>query len=93
MTYCDQLVGVVDVISTLVVAMKVALIGTVIFSMVIAALVLMKLIGLSSVTMRVHNSFGGTPYSIPLEPLKVFEMSLDGQCSFAQKLLCTLPST
>ena len=67
--------------------------GTVIFSIEIAALVSMKLIALASVTMRVHNSFGGTPSIIPLEPLKVFEIFLDGHCSFVQNPLCTLPST
>ena len=97
-TYCDQLVGVTDDVNatvsdvTLVVAMKVVL-GTVISSNVTAGLVSMKLIALASVTMRVHNSFGGTLSITPLEPLKVFEMFLDGQCNFAQKLLCTLPST
>ena len=81
------------VLGMLVEGISVAAVGTVMFSIVTAALVSMKLIALASVTMRVHNSFGGTPSSKPLESLKVFEMFLDGQCSFAQNLLCTLPST
>ena len=75
-----------------VVGISVAMV-TVIFSIVTAALVSMKLIPLSSVTMRVHNSFGGTPSIVPIKPSKAFEMFLDGQCSFAQNLLFTLPST
>ena len=69
--------------------------GTIIFSIETAGLASMKLIALSSVIKRVHNSFGGTPSTciIPLEPLKVFEMFLDGHCSFVQNLLCKLPST
>ena len=106
--YCDQLVDVVDVMIatdvdvviaadvTLVEVMKVAL-NTVILSIVMYSCsncgLSMKHISLSSITMRVHNSFGGTPSIVPLKPLKVFEMFLDGQCSFAQNLLCTLPST
>ena len=67
--------------------------GTVIFSIVTAALVSIKLNALASVTMRMHNSFGGTPSSIPFEPFKILEMFLDGQRSFAQNLFSTLPST